>query len=123
MGPGKKWPSKAIQTTHNVINNDIVIMGSDGLFDNLYSNEMLTCFEGRMNTDKSMSNLDEISKCIAYSAEVRSYDKAYLSPLVQQNREQKGKKKRRHKNKSNKTGGRPDDITVIVAQIKYNTIE
>lgn len=34
------WPTRAYSTTHVVAHNDIVVMASDGLFDNLYPEDI-----------------------------------------------------------------------------------
>lgn len=52
-------------------------------------------------------NTLESSKALAEEAERLSKDKEYLSPFSKKARE----------NQLNYTGGKPDDITIIVAQI------
>lgn len=44
-------------------------------------------------------------------AEVRSYDRDFVTPISEMKRKKKGKE--------DKTGGKQDDITVIVGQIKF----
>jgi protein phosphatase PTC7 len=52
-------------------------------------------------------NTTEASKALAEKAELLSNDKDYLSPFSKKARE----------NQLNYIGGKPDDITIIVAQI------
>ncbi len=52
-------------------------------------------------------NTVEASKALAEKAELLSNDKDYLSPFSKKARE----------NQLNYTGGKPDDITIIVAQL------
>lgn len=42
-GTDCELPYKAFDNEHVVKPNDIVVMGSDGLFDNLYHEDMLAC--------------------------------------------------------------------------------
>ena len=49
-------------------------MGSDGVWDNLYDRDILTC----VNTHNDLSN---ISRCISTSAEIKGYDPSYKSPF------------------------------------------
>lgn len=86
-------------------------MGSDGVFNNLYDDAIHACVQQHVQKNLTLRNIDDVSKCIAYSAEIRGYDKTYDSPQAKEMRDRPNKKK-------DKMGGKPDDITVIVAQIK-----
>jgi len=61
-----------------------------------------------LNEDLDVKNLQNASNCLSLNAEIKGYDKDYMSPFSIEAKAH-GKK---HK------GGKADDITVIVAQIK-----
>lgn len=42
-GTDKVWPTKAFSTTHQIEDKDIVVMGSDGIFDNLFDEDIMNC--------------------------------------------------------------------------------
>jgi protein phosphatase PTC7 len=44
-GTEKAWPTRAFSTEHIVQNDDIVVMGSDGIFDNLFDEDIICCLE------------------------------------------------------------------------------
>lgn len=47
-GTDKRWPTKAYSTSHAIENNDIIIMGSDGVFDNLFDDDIIQCLYGQI---------------------------------------------------------------------------
>ena len=94
--------------THDVGNHDIIIVGSDGLWDNLEIDQIVTILYKYINGSKL--NTDDSAKALANEAEILSKDKGYLSPF--------SKKAREHN--FHYTGGKPDDITIIVAQINLD---
>lgn len=94
--------------SHDVNNNDIIVVGSDGLWDNLEIDQIVAILNKNINSTKL--NTNEAAKALAAEAEIKSKDKCYLSPF--------SKKAREHN--FNYTGGKPDDITIIVAQIQYD---
>lgn len=79
-------------------------MGSDGLFDNLYEDDLKICVK---NTDANPHN---IATCLANKAHTMSYDKTYDSPFAKNAREA-GK---------NHPGGKKDDITVVVSIVRLS---
>ena len=105
-GTEKTWPTKAFSTEHYVENNDIVVMGSDGIFDNLFDDDIISCLETQIKNRK-IENLQNASNCLSMSAEIKGYDPTYNSPFAIEAKAA-GKKFK---------GGKADDITVIVAQI------
>ena len=82
-------------------------MGSDGLFDNLYDEDILKCVYPNLKS-QNLQNPNEVAVCLANNAEEKSLDKKYFSPFA------KGAKQ----SGRYYMGGKHDDITVIVAQIK-----
>ena len=95
-------------------------MASDGLFDNLYPEDISQLIKTHINYETTasggiQSNEDLqlrdpklLSKQLAYAAEYKGYDPEYISPFSVEAR----RCGRKHK------GGKADDITVIVAQVQ-----
>lgn len=86
-----------------------MVMGSDGLFDNLYEDDIIKCIKPYI-THFDLSNPLGAAECIATLAEKKSAQTNYLSPFA----------KAAHEVNYDYLGGKQDDITVIVAQIKDN---
>lgn len=106
-GTNYKLPTHSDQYIHLVEHNDLVVVASDGLYDNLYQEDILSCFNilTRETLDVEPT---ETATCLAKKAETLSFRKDYDSPFAKNAREA-GKKH---------PGGKKDDITVVVAQIK-----
>ena len=112
-------PNAAVQDSHYVNHNDIVVMGSDGVFDNLYDTDIISqCIQPKINlVSGNIDDIQDTATCISTLAEVTSYKKDFESPFT--------KSARRH-NKTEEQiqekylGGKEDDITVIVAQVKLH---
>jgi len=86
-------------------------MGSDGIFDNLMEEDFHVCLTPALNrSTKDIKNVQDTANCLSTLAEIKSYDPNYDSPFAQEAR----------LHKRNFRGGKEDDITVIVAQIKVN---
>jgi len=86
-------------------------MGSDGLFDNLYDEELSPCLLKNIGFSKGVFTMDDpkaAAECLANRAYQLSKDKNYYSPFAKGARE----------SFQRYNGGKEDDITVIVAQIK-----
>ena len=96
--------------THTVTGNDILVLGTDGLWDNLFDHDIVAILESRLDKSGTLHNLQDCSGLISTLAEVKSYDKLYESPFTVESRKAKDAKI--------ELGGKEDDITVIVAQIK-----
>lgn len=80
-------------------------MGSDGVFDNLFDEDIKQCIRA------NHSNVDRIADCVATYAEFLSYQKNHVSPFTDS-------ALKHNLPKDENLGGKPDDITVIIAQIK-----
>lgn len=100
-------PQVAVERALPIKHNDIIVMGSDGLFDNMYDNSIINVLR-----DYAPNGVIEdpkvVAKVIAEAAQKYSLDNAYLSPFATHAREAGFQF----------TGGKSDDITVIVAQVK-----
>lgn len=108
-------PRKAMLNTHKLKEFDIVIVATDGLWDNLNNEQLVTILKKYYSThnidsenenlnNKSLINPQKLSEIITYTAEYVSLDKNYMSPFAL---------------RSNNlyVGGKHDDITVVVAQL------
>ena len=91
-------------------------MGSDGLFDNLYHEDLLSCiYPQYQNATTSrfitgeLKNVQAAADCMAKKAEEKSFQENYMSPFARGAMES-GIPWR---------GGKPDDITVIVSQVNF----
>ena len=88
-------------------------MGSDGLFDNVFEEDMLTCIYPHISDDQfNLKELSAVAQCLAEKAEQHGNDATYESPFSKSAKE----------HGINFHGGKADDITVIVAQFKLNGI-
>ena len=97
---------------HQVKEFDIVVAGTDGLWDNIEAEEIIEEINKLSKKYNSLKiNTEDLSKTISIKAENYSNDRNHLSPFA--------KKARQGKYKDLK-GGKPDDITVVSAQILKN---
>ena len=80
-GTNYKLPYHAAALEHRVMDNDHLVVATDGVFDNLSNTLILECFE------KDSSTPDVLSSCIANKAEKYSKDKTYDSPFAKNARE------------------------------------
>ena len=87
---------------------DILVVGSDGLWDNLFKSQIVK-FITQFLRGSNMELRDPalVAEQLALKAERLSYVESYNSPFA---------KSARDSNYSY-IGGKPDDITVIVAQV------
>lgn len=89
--------------------NDIIVMGSDGIFDNLVEHHVMNCINPHLKArSRDLASAQAVADCLSASAEFLGYDPAYNSPFAVEAAQQ-GK---------DYPGGKADDITVIVAQVK-----
>eukprot|EP00347_Sterkiella_histriomuscorum_P001980 403369931 len=106
--------SDAVEQVHQMQHNDIIVVGSDGLLDNMYDKDIKTCIRQYLNHEgKSAIGKDldvkQAATCLAAKAEQMSNDVNNFSPFANAAKQA---------GKEHTTGGKPDDITVIVAQFK-----
>ena len=104
---GTQGDNPLLAETHSfkVLPNDLIIVASDGLWDNIYIKRLT--FEVNKIIDNYGRDLKRISNKLGKLAFKNSLDKNYLSPFEKQAR----------KNNLEFKGGKSDDITVVVAQI------
>ena len=84
-------------------------MGSDGVFDNLFDDQIVReCIRSKIGTLGDISSAQDAATCITSLAEVLSYQKEHESPWTRAAVES-GRKREKE------LGGKEDDITAIVA--------
>ena len=106
-GTGADLPYVAFDTEHEIQANDIMVMASDGVFDNMYDDDIEACVKPELiGTD--LAGLQAASNCIAQTALKLGYKTGFVSPFALHAKEHGV----RYPNK-----GKDDDIVVIVSQI------
>lgn len=108
-GTGGDDPKLAVDNQHSVQNNDIIVMGSDGVFDNCFDDEIIDILKKRVDPAGNLADPQEASEAIARLAEAHGMDKRWRSPF--QIAAEKAYRRRVFQ------GGKQDDISVIVSQI------
>ena len=117
-GTGCELPHKAFDNQHEVTaGKDFVVMGTDGLFDNLFDEDVEKClypYVAKAASEKQtaeqafeLKDPEAAANCMAKKAYSLSKERRYMSPFAQ-GALQAGKRY---------IGGKEDDITVIVSQI------
>lgn len=102
LGTGSAdMPSHAISVTVNIQPGDLVIVGTDGLWDNLYDDEIV-------ELATSASEPMTIAQLIARQAHETAASKSVISPFA---------KAARENGYPLATGGKMDDISVVVARV------
>jgi protein phosphatase PTC7 len=88
-----------------VQDKDIVILASDGLFDNLFNVKIIDMVKPFVRDRDEILDPQLVAEMIAKEAEKYSHNQNYVSPFGKAARE----------NFYDYRGGKPDDVTVIVA--------
>ncbi|EGR30717.1 t-cell activation protein phosphatase 2c, putative [Ichthyophthirius multifiliis] len=101
-------PQASVKFKHQIQHNDILVIASDGVFDNLDMNQIKNIIENNGKKNMSSNQLNNLADKIAQSAFEFSINQNYNSPFS----------KKAWTNGIRTYGGKSDDITVIVAQIK-----
>ena len=101
-------PEIALFHEHHIENNDIIIAGSDGLFDNLDDEKIVNCILPFVSHGDKIADVNLIAETLAESAYQVSLDPKTDSKFALNAK----------KNKIKFRGGKRDDITVIVAQVE-----
>lgn len=106
-------PKTAIIKKHKVEKNDLIILASDGLWDNLEVKDILGIVN-KISQKRESVSLDTkyLAEVLSSKAEKYSRDPNHCSPFVKRAFEQ---------GRRGIYGGKPDDITIIIAQIVQET--
>ncbi|XP_021287060.1 probable protein phosphatase 2C 55 [Herrania umbratica] len=101
-------PDMAMELFVRVKAGDIVVLGTDGLFDNMYPTEMEEILKRETKKREGSICPEKLASLIAGYALYNSFDKFALSPFA----------KAAKKAGFNYIGGKEDDITVVVGIIQ-----
>jgi len=101
-------PQVAKVTKHQVQNNDIIVVGTDGLFDNLEDKQIVDTIKPFVQADPNLADVELLSEMIAELAYKFSLDEKHMSPFA----------KKAYEAYYDFVGGKSDDITVVVGQVK-----
>ena len=108
VGTNGDSPNLAIIETHDVQDRDIVIVASDGLWDNVYDETIISIINDKTKESKGeVIDSGELAYYVANIAEKYSMDVSYDSPFS----------KRARAKGFEYYGGKEDDITVIITQM------
>lgn len=110
VGTGKDHPYMGADEIHSVLHNDIIIMGTDGVWDNAFDEEIMEIVKENLSDNGNLEDPQNVSQTIAKLVFEHSNDKKFESPF--QKNSAADKKVRTY------FGGKKDDITVIVSQIR-----
>jgi protein phosphatase PTC7 len=94
-------PRQALQGEIDVQKNDLVVLGTDGLFDNLFDEEIVSVLQ-------EYENLDEISKELLKRTYEKSQSLRVYTPFAMN----------AYKHGLYFAGGKEDDITIIIGRIE-----
>lgn len=85
----------------------MIVVGSDGLFDNIRTEELLEEIQKRMRSDGRLEEKQELAQSLAAKAIAYGQDHEYVSPFTE------------HAQAAGISflGGKLDDTTVIIAQV------
>ena len=93
---------------HEVEHNDIIVLATDGLFDNLFDVKIIELMQPFIRDRDEILDHQLVAEIIAKEAERYSHSQDYTSPFA----------KSAHDYFFDYRGGKPDDITVIVGQVQ-----
>jgi len=101
-------PESADQASFDVQAGDLLLLGSDGLFDNM-NDAMILVHLSSVQKDACPDELQQTADKLAQEANLLAFDPDYMSPFA---------KNATAHGISNLKGGKPDDITILLAQVK-----
>lgn len=88
--------------------NDVIISGTDGLFDNMYNEEIVKCVKPFLEISENIADLELVAEIIGTRAFNNSQNQSYFSPFAKNAKDYF----------FDYLGGKLDDISIIVTQIK-----
>lgn len=70
-------------TTHTVQNNDFILLGTDGLFDNVFMRDIIAIIKqyGQYDSYGQMTNKDKVARILAETGIRHGKDQNYWSPF------------------------------------------
>jgi protein phosphatase PTC7 len=109
VGTNGDDPQDAEVNVHKFKENDIIVLATDGLWDNLFELHILQILKPFYDISNKLKDLNVIAEMIGETCERYSRDERYKSPFSVRSR-------------GLYLGGKPDDITIIVGQIVKNDL-
>lgn len=106
LGTNGDSPNSAQTAEHRLRARDLVIVGSDGLFDNMSAEEVQTLVESKEKAEEDSPS--SLAKSIAEEAQRLAHDSRRMSPFA----------KNAQKAGLRYMGGKVDDITVVVGRVE-----
>ncbi|KAH3671432.1 hypothetical protein WICMUC_004612 [Wickerhamomyces mucosus] len=105
-----KFPSTIVKIdTFKLKEEDLILIASDGLTDNLYPDEILEFLNSNLNDQKN--NLQKVINKLLYKTKSIAFDSYCVTPYVEKINEL---------NKEFITGGKLDDISVSLSKVSIN---
>ncbi|XP_054710472.1 protein phosphatase PTC7 homolog [Uloborus diversus] len=98
-------PESADTTSLPIEEGDLILLATDGLFDNLPESVIVQHLSKLR--DHNLENMQKMVNSLAFLAHRLAFDANYLSPFA----------KRARENGINTFGGKPDDVTVLLAAV------
>ncbi|OAF64967.1 hypothetical protein A3Q56_07321, partial [Intoshia linei] len=88
--------------------NDIILIATDGLFDNMFNIEILENLKS-LNTNSThlMQHMQDVVNNIVKKAHSNAFDSEWMSPFAET----------AHQHGISMKGGKPDDITVVLSKV------
>lgn len=99
-------PDSAITDNFPVEDGDVILVATDGVFDNLPQNLLVNELL-KVQGERCASRLQTVANSIAWMARNLSFDETFISPFAES----------AFANGINTIGGKPDDITVLLATV------
>lgn len=99
-------PESADSLSFPVLNGDVILVATDGVFDNVPTNLLLDSLK-ECEGERDPVKLQMTANSIALMARSLSFDSEFMSPFSVNAR----------RNNIHATGGKPDDITVVLATV------
>ncbi|KAH0560194.1 protein phosphatase PTC7 homolog [Cotesia glomerata] len=99
-------PESADTSTFGVEDGDVILLATDGVFDNV-PDQLLVTEMRKVEGERDPTKIQGVANTIAWMARSLAFDGNFLSPFAQSAR----------KNGIEAIGGKPDDITVLLATI------
>ncbi|KAJ3645640.1 hypothetical protein Zmor_023281 [Zophobas morio] len=99
-------PDSAITDNFPVEDGDVILVATDGVFDNLPQNLIVDELK-KVQGERCASRLQMVANSIAWMARNLSFDETFISPFAES----------AFANGINTIGGKPDDITVLLATV------
>lgn len=111
LGTNSRDTPKDTQTfTHKIQEGDLVILGSDGLFDNVFDEDIVDIIASKTLPNIMQSDPQQMSDALLKRAREVAEDSRFASSPFQSRAIQEG---------FYYSGGKIDDMTVLVGMIRY----